>query len=660
VVRDHIRKAKTTAGPGWKSPVMIGALVGAGVGLLEVAALWASPTTAVTREHTIVAALLYGAAGALAGLALLVLAALVRRRPPTRALSGSVVVAVFFFILAGGYLNVSYLPSATSGLSLLVTGAVLAASIGLGAALFTLLRRLGRRPSVARFAEGGLGHLGWIVGVAVAVVAIVVSYLPVGGGWRGGPREQASRTNVLMIVIDALRSDHLSAYGYERPTTPRIDEWAAEGVLFENAYAQASWTKPSTATLLTGLYASAHGVNLVASGLPRSLKALPEIMKECGYRTGVFTDNWFVSPVFGFQRGVDFFVARQGSRFTQLTLGHLTSVLKNYVPWMGPVYRAIEASELLLVTGDPRRRGYGADGLRESFLAWVDEAPEAPFFAYFHCMEPHAPYSPPVPYDTEFLPADLAGHPKVTDHPPFNGLLPFDSGRPISADSLTSMLALYDGEILRTDGSMGALFEGLRGRGLFDRTLIVLTADHGEEFYEHGGWGHGYSLFEEVLRVPLLLSCPDAIGRPGARLTHAVRHIDVLPTVLDVCGLSVPEGLDGTSLIPIVSGEEPPDPPRPVMSEVYHGGHFARSLIEGTEKVIFSQRGWEKSVLLFDLASDPGEMNDLAVGDPASADELLATLEEFHAIAAEKAASGYTIAIDDQTRERLKALGYIQ
>jgi arylsulfatase A-like enzyme len=649
-------------GPLWTSPIALGLLVGALVGLIEVVVLWYMPNMSVTREYFVVAAVLYGVNGAFAGLVLVVLSGFFRKAPPSRSLSLAFLLVFFGFVLAAGYVNVRRLPRATDPFSLAVTGAMLIGFILLGYGLFRFFRAIAGTGAGERLARSRPALWGWILGIVLAVIVGVLSYVPSGGErWSGEGSKARPGVSVLFVVIDALRADHLSAYGYGRETSPSIDRWAREGVLFETARAQAPWTKPSTATMLTGYYPSVLGVNELASGIPESIHPLPEIMKENGYRTGIFTADAFVSPLFGFQRGVDRFYVRMRPRFAQLMLGHIYFFMRRQNDVFLFLVRRMKAVERALVGGGgDSSESFSAEGLSQAFMDWLDEDPEKPFFAYVHYMEAHAPYAPPPPYDKTFMPPPLAGMARVSQYPRYTGFLPFDKGPAISADSLSNMIALYDGGIRFADLWVGRVIEDLKQRGVFDNTLILLTADHGEEFNEHGGWGHGHSLYDELLHVPLVLSCPKAGVTGGRRIPHVVRHIDLVPTILDICGIAPPEGLDGTSMIPIILEEEPVDPPRMVMSEVYYGGHFARSLIDGNEKVIFSQKGRTTNLAFYDLESDPGELEDLADLEPRRAEELAARLEEFHDIAAGKSAAGYTVTIDEDTKERLKALGYIQ
>ncbi|MBM3317226.1 MAG: sulfatase [Candidatus Eisenbacteria bacterium] len=654
--------------PSWGAPLAAGALAGALGGVIEVLVQLGRSGSAIQRVHLFEAAVFYALVGTLAGLGLLVLGLLLLRRPPSLAFSAAMSTALFAFLLVGGFVNLRYLPEALAPLSLAATGVLLLAALALGRCVFVFLRRLRRAGLRLWPRRRGAGLLA-ALGAAAALVALaLVSYLPgeraepAPEGRAPGGGEPEGRPNVLILLVDALRADHLSLHGYERPTSPAIDSFAAGALVFDAAAAQSPWTKPSTATILTGRYPSAHGVNLMASGVPESIELLPEMLRREGYRTAILTANHFVTPVFGFGRGVDHVYASHPPRFLQLMIGHLLARLHEWSSIAGRTMALLERVERRLVGGGTPAGGLGAEGLMRALRDWLAEEPEGerPFFAYVHFMEPHAPYAPPEPYDTLFMTPEIAAMPRVSNYPSYAGFLPFETGKPISADSLSSMVALYDGAIRYFDDCFAGLLADLRATGREENTLIVLTADHGEEFYDRGGWGHGHSLHEELIRVPLILSCPRRLGAfAGTRYPHQVRHVDLLPTILEVCGLPAPEGLDGLTLLPILLGLEPAEPPRPAYCEVDHGGHFAHALRRDAEKVMFCQRGTERRLLLYDLLADPGERDDLAPREPERARLAEARLNEFQA-GIGRPAGRVEVTIDEATRERLRALGYVR
>ena len=292
---------------------------------------------------------------------------------------------------------------------------------------------------------------------------------------------------MVVLLVDTLRADHLGLYGYERPTSPRLDAWAEEAVVFERCIAQSSWTKPATASILTGLNPSEHRVQRETSRLGAELETLAEVFHAGGWRTGAFVANGFVgrSDV-GFDQGFEHFVA----------------------------YDA------------PEPRLYvRAEHVLDDALAWVEALGDEPFFLFVHLLDPHEPYDPPAPFDARFASAPGDGDPRAD-------------------------IDLYDGEIAYVDRELGRFLDGLRELGRHDETVIAFLSDHGEEFGEHGRQGHSAHLHDEVLAVPLVLRFPagrDNLPR-GARHAELVRQVDLFPTLLATVGLPAPP-VAGVSLL---------------------------------------------------------------------------------------------------------------
>ncbi len=638
----------------------LGALIGGLIGILEVLVGMASPGSVLSRGHLLEAAVLYGAAGVVLALGGTLVLRLVRRRPISLTAGAAILVGAFCFLTVGGYVNLHLLPGASDPRSIWVTGFLLPVSAAVGLVFYLLLRLLGGAGAGSRLRFLARPRVAWPLCALLLGLLALISLIP------ARPAEKVRRTapqgtgrNVILIVIDALRPDHMTTYGYSRPTTPGIDAWAGDALVFERAYAQAPWTKPATASLLTSLYPSMHGVNLMGSAVPQGIDLLPDLLSCHGYHTAIFTANYFVSPTFGFDRGVDRFYSSSPPRLAQLMLGHILYQLGSRVRPLMSLAEFLTRIERRLLGGGAPVTGLDAEGLTRALWGWLDEIGDTPFFAYMHYMEPHAPYSPPAPYDKMFA-SNIPDGGRVTNFPEYTGFLPFDVGSTVSPDSLADMLALYNGEIRFADQWMAALIEDLKRRGIYEKTLLLITADHGEEFYEHQGWGHGQSLFQELLHVPLIMSCPEALGAQGVRFPHIVRHIDLMPTILEVCALPLPESLAGWSLLPIVRGEEPDAPPRIVFSEVNHGGHFARSFQEGQRKVIRCRRGGDELLLAFDLGRDAGETENLLSAGELWPGQLRVRLEQFHEAAREQATPGEHVIIDQAMRERLKALGYLK
>jgi arylsulfatase A-like enzyme len=379
----------------------------------------------------------------------------------------------------------------------------------------------------------------WAAAGAVAVVA----------GWlEGRPRAEAAAApggpNVLVIVADTLRADHLSTYGYARPTSPNLDRIATRGVVFEHAFAASSWTAPSHAALLTGRHLHEHGVEWATTHRFAAIPypTLPEVFAARGYRTAAFSANlfWFTRAM-GFGRGF--------MHFDDYFHSPADMVLRTFYG------RAFETLVL-------RRMGYEdiparkrAPDVSRAFLEWVDRGGDRPFFAFLNFMDAHDPYLPPAPFRTRFA---TRGEP--------GGLLNWRLGRKdlqLTPEQREAEIDAYDGAIAYLDHHLAALVEALRARGLGDRTLVVITSDHGEAFAEHGNYLHGNSLYREEIEVPLILLGP---GVPaGTRIPTPVSTAAVAATVADLAdGDRGP--FPGPSLA-LLWRAAPPDPPA-VLSEV--------------------------------------------------------------------------------------------
>jgi len=326
--------------------------------------------------------------------------------------------------------------------------------------------------------------------------------------------EAAPPRHVVLIVVDTLRADHLSLAGYGRPTSPRLEALAREGTVFTRAYAHSSSTRPSVATILTGRLPSAHGVvTQGADGLAPEVPFLPARLREAGFRTLAFVTNPQVHPKLGFARGFDVFE---------------------------PIFPGgLEPAELNAFDLVTRPAGEVLARAREAIAA----APrEMPLFVYVHLLDPHAPYEPPPGWRERFTQPGYEG--------PITGtLFDFAADDAMREDPahLAQFEGLYDGEIAYTDAAIGDFVEWLRREGRLDHTLVGITADHGEEFLEHDDLGHGLTLYEEVVRTPMLWL---GAGVPeDDRRDALVGLVDVAPTVLEAVGLPVPEGaFQGRSL----------------------------------------------------------------------------------------------------------------
>ena len=419
--------------------------------------------------------------------------------------------------------------------------------------------------------------------------------------------------NVIVYLVDTLRADHLRVYRPEAPAeTPHLDRWAADAAVFDAAVSQAPWTKPSVATLLTGLLPWEHGATTHRALLRTDVPTLPELLLEQGFETTAFVTNSYVSRRFGLDRGFSTF-----------------------------------ANNGLAGRSD-------ADLLVHDVLRWLDERPsDRPFFAYVHATEPHSPYDPPAEilhrYDSEPYdgPVDFAADPML--------LRSISEGRlELSARDRRRLTALYDGEIAHHDLAFGALLEGLAARGLDRNTLFVFLSDHGEELFDHGSVGHGQSVHAELVHVPLIVRHP-ALG--ATRIAEPVGVADLMPTILEAVGLPAPPGLAGRSLLTSLQGAGP-TVSRPVVS--CRGPRAEACAIVGDRyKLVVDGVGPRRSLQLFDREADPTELRDMAAERPRVARRLwhvLALLRERPG--GDAPALSAQVALDDLTASHLRALGY--
>ena len=416
------------------------------------------------------------------------------------------------------------------------------------------------------------------------------------------------RPNILLVLIDTIRADHMGCYGHHRPTTPHLDSLADAGTLCARMMSGSPWTLPSMTTTFTGITERQHRARLrerTFYGVDPALPFMPLLLEEEGYRTAAFFNVIYMSEHFGFHRGFDHFDC--------------------------------EGVEVLW---NSRTAGETVDAL----LAWLDGREGGrPFFAALHLFDPHATYNPPSPYDTVWADPGYEGRFDSTwgvrsDMDDANsGAVVVDSA------GVRNLINLYDGEIAYTDSQLGRLLAGLRRRGLGEETLVIVMGDHGEEFADHGKFAHGHTLHAELLQVPLLLAGPGV--EPGVVDTSLVGNIDVLPTVMAAAGSSAPEGSPGRDLLSPYDG-----PPRTMFASGLGGSRqaCARRL---DRKVVWHVEA--DSAYAYDLAADPAEMSPLP---PDSG--LLAEAMDYWATPprGNPEAVPWTNAVEDQLRD----LGYIR
>jgi arylsulfatase A-like enzyme len=370
-----------------------------------------------------------------------------------------------------------------------------------------------------------------LVGLAFAVslVALVGSGLakPERAPTQARLAPPTDAPNVLLIVLDTLREDHLSAYGYARQTTPRLDRLAAEGTLFERAFATASWTLPSHASIMTGRYPAEHGAG--GSPLDDRYTTLAEYLSTHGYATAGFVANaYYCGPRTGLGRGFDTYEAYFAS---------VTDMAWHTV-YGKMLLRLLTRVGYYDIPGRKR-----AGDVNREFLAWLDTARPAPFFAFLNYLDVHDPYIAPPPYGTRYSPHSNTGDRVNSELFPRD----FTGARQLSSEEIQNEIDGYDAALTYLDANLGALFDQLASRRLLDRTLIIVASDHGESFGNHGLYGHGNSMYRDLIHVPLIMRLPGAVPA-GRRLADVVSLQAIPATVAELVGLEPPSPFPGISL----------------------------------------------------------------------------------------------------------------
>ncbi len=492
-----------------------------------------------------------------------------------------------------------------------------------------------------RLFRGGAGKL-FSPPIAIALLILAAGGGFIAAGRVARPAQQsaapavssalASRPNVILVMVDTLRADHLSCYGGKFTPTPNLCRIASDGGTIYSGFSHASWTKPATATLLTSLLPSSHQAMAKPAALPAEIDTVAEAFQRTGYSTGAFVSNTNLTEAFGFAQGFDEY------------------------HYLGPDYLfgAVESSSKLVLYQIFRRVYFMfVPGLRfgdfyqdsevvnRHAFDWLDRHAASRFFLFLHFMDPHDPYF---------------------EHP-YNGVgIARAASQEPSAELAKPMHDLYVGEIAYLDANFGKLIAKLEAMGAYDDTVIALVADHGEEFYEHGGFWHGLTLYDEQIHVPLLVKWrksapaapPDARGEPA-------RLIDVGPTLLAQAGAAVPPAMQGIDLTKLPAARAPAD--QLVFSEENHEGNVLRSVrtkrwkwIEANAK---NPRGLAEREL-FDVDADAGETRNLAESEPGTAEELARQASELEAAAkAHKVGEAKAATISKEECEQLKQLGYV-
>ena len=414
------------------------------------------------------------------------------------------------------------------------------------------------------------------------------------------PQKDVEARDVVLIVIDTLRADHLALYGYGLATSPNLERLAADSVTYTQAISPGTWTVPVHASLFTGLWPSFHGAERVAGdrnlALPMNpeVPTLAELVRAHGLRTAAFVANaTYVSPIFGFGRGFDEFFDAHLDRGPQVS--------KAIGNWLATQQGRV--------------------------------------FLFVNILDPHEPYDPPPPFDTHF----------PGKHEEFGAMMTtlLFAGAPLTPEMRAHFASQYDGEVAVADQAVGAIIAGMKKRGRYDQALVIVTSDHGEFLGEHGLAGHGQPPFEPEVHVPLLVKYPFS-RRAGERVARRVSTLGIFSTILST--LRVPAPPDTQA--------QPLDDPHPVwVEDIDQAGNRIRVAYDDRQKLISATTATGTENRLYDLAADPGESTPIRDGSEAAT--LRAVLTSF-ADAPRPVNMAERPVMDPEREAKLRALGYIR
>ena len=417
--------------------------------------------------------------------------------------------------------------------------------------------------------------------------------------------------NIILISIDALRADHLGCYGYHRNTSPNIDRLASQGVLFKNAFSQANWTLPSHTSIFLSQYVWRHKADGDKERLGNSFTTLAEILRDRNYTTCAFVGGGIVSAKFGFDQGFEIFK-----------------------------------------DGIPGGRGrHEISSYINKLLSWLESVRNRKFFLFIHTYDVHSPYSPPVPYFDLYTKGSCAGEHLRTSRAILPELL--DASK-LTLEEIDYIMAVYAGGINYVDEQLGRVFEKLNQLGIDENTLIIITADHGESFKEHGKLGHCGKPYIEEVHVPLIIKGP---GIPKNRIyENFVQHIDIVPTILEILNIPQRKEMQGKSILPLMNNCEIEEH----FTTYSWGGSGAQgpvSLRTRQWTYIMNRNGPDE---LYDRINDPKEQKNIIEKRPIIAQKLKEELEDFIVLTSEgKSQVTEEVHIDEELKERLKSLGYL-
>jgi arylsulfatase A-like enzyme len=459
----------------------------------------------------------------------------------------------------------------------------------------------------------------------LGITAFAVVGLALATGIWSCHRKGPPPPTVVVFLLDTVRRDALGCYGHPANPTPNIDAVAADGVRFDQAVSTSGWTLPAVASLMTGTWPTVHGamgrgvwLTPVRSELPMA----PEVLRDAGFETVGFANAAFVSPMVGLDRGFDLF----DHRFSY--------------NW------------------DTRK----ADETVDAAIEQLRERKSKSCFYFVHLFDPHLDYDAPKEYTDRFTGGRSRPGTPLTLEDVLDMQTGPDGREPPTAADIQYVRDTYDAEVAFTDANVGRFIDELKSLGLYERSTIVITSDHGEEFWDHGGFEHGHTLYDELVHIPLIIKPPAGFEATNREVAAQVRLLDVMPTVFELLAVAKPESFDGVSLIPYTRGEADRDLPAFCESTLY-GPSFLALRVRDYKYIQRLDGNGKGPGALFDWRNDPGETTDLAGQMPEAVRELRAALMRIHnenATRAKRMSKPKPVDLSPTRIRQLRSLGYIR
>ncbi|WP_136715457.1 sulfatase [Halorientalis salina] len=443
-------------------------------------------------------------------------------------------------------------------------------------------------------------------------------------------------TDIVLVTVDSLRADHVGCYGYHRETTPTIDDLAAESRRFTNAFSHGCSTRPSFPSILTSSYALGHGG---FHQLSADRTTLAESLSEAGYETAGLHSNLYLSADFGYDRGFDRFY---DSKSDPSLLARARQAIKTHVDNDSQIYQFLQTA----FNATERRAGVelgsayvSADEMTDMALEWAEEMGDGPRFLWVHYMDVHHPYTPPAQYQRQFRDDSVDDERAIRLR---RKMLEDPEG--VTDEEFEAIVDLYDAEIAFMDAEVDRLLTGVRDTW-DSEPVVAFTADHGEEFLDHGQFSHAATFYDEVLHVPLVVDD----GETGGKVDGMVGLLDLAPTLVDYADAPTPAAFQGTSLAP---GSDH-DRNRVIAEWADYDEDDRRFGLRTTDwKYVRMEDGEER---LFDLTDDPDETRNVAGDYP---DVRADFAEQINDHAQRVGTEAVTAEMDEQVAQRLRDLGY--